>query len=254
MTLHFGTHLATHAVNYNPDQRTLHAVDWHGQSLHFETPGELFHALQHNAVYARHAVIAAAIWLCLDHGVDPQSLPLAEVPLFVAELSERMPTTAQRTPLLHQALQRIDRNNEKCARLACALLTDDDYLQVIDTDGLFAASIQRILLRESEHPSVHITLTTNTEVADNTTLALVCGMVNDDGSVVDTHVATTLHRLTERALPQYVVAPHGPRQLASAYADTPVSAVVTARGIYRPDRVQRFYRDSDMGSDIISLS
>jgi hypothetical protein len=254
MTHIFSQHLASQSAHYDPIQRTITAYDWHGQVVRFETPGELFHALQHHHVYARQAVIAAGIWLCLDHGVDVQLLPLAEVPLFVVELHERMPLTPQRMPLLQQALQRLDRGNEKCARLACALLTDDDHLTIIDADGLFAATMHRMLMRESEHPSVHVHLSATNEIHPDTTLALVCGSINDDGAVVGDLTASLIHQLGERQLPRYVVASHGPRNLSSTHADTLVNAVVTARGIYRPDRVQRFYRDSDMGSDIISLS
>lgn len=254
MTHIFRHHLASQSVSYQPLQRTIEAYDWQGQPVRFETPGELFQALQHHHVYARHAVIAAGIWLCLDHGVDVQLLPLSEVPLFVVELHERMAVTAQRMPLLQQALQRLDRGNEKCARLACALLTDDDQLALVDTDGLFAATMHRMLTRESEHPPVQIHLSATHEIHPDTTVALVCGVLNDDGAVVDAGIVSLLQQLTERQLPRYVVAPHGPRNLPSAHAETPISAVVTARGIYRPDRVQRFYRDSDMGSDIISLS
>jgi hypothetical protein len=254
MTHAFIHHHATQVVSYNPIQRAISAYDWQGHAVRFETPGELFHALHHQHVYARQAVIATGIWLCLDHGVDVQLLPLAEVPLFVVELHERMLMPPQRMPLLQQALQRIDRGNEKCARLACALLTDDDHLTIIDQDGLFAATMQRMLERESEHPSVHVHLSATNEIHLDTTLGLVCGSINDDGTVIDDVTATLLQQLSMRQLPRYVVAPHGPRNLPSPHADTSVSAVVTARGIYRPDRVQRFYRDSDMGSDIISLS
>lgn len=247
-------HLASQSVSYHPTQRAIEAYDWHGKPVRFETPGELFHALNQHHVYARHAVITAGIWLCIDHGVDVQLLPLDEVPLFVIELTERMPLTPQRMPLLNQTLQRIDRGNEKCARLACALLTDEDHLTIIDTDGLFAATIHRILIRESEHPSVHVHINTTGEIPAPTTIALICGSITDDGAVIDDTTAALLHQLQERTLPRYVVAPHGPRPLSSNHVDTSISAVVTARGIYRPDRVQRFYRDSDMGSDIISLS
>jgi len=250
----FINHLAIQSVTYDPIQRAIMACDWQGHAVRFETPGELFHALHHQHVYARQAVIAAGIWLCLDHGVDAQLLPLNEVPLFIVELHERMPLATQRMPLLQQALQRIDRGNEKCARLACALLTDDDHLTIIDHDGLFAATMQRILTRESEHPSVHIHLSATGDIHRETTLALVCGGINDDGTVIDDISAALLQQLHMHQLPRYVVAPHGPRNLPSAHPETSVSAVVTARGIYRPDRVQRFYRDSDMGSDIISLS
>lgn len=254
MTQIFGRHLASQSVVYHPEQRAIEAYDWHGKSVRFETPGEVFQALHHHHVYARHAVIAASIWLCLDHGVDGALLPLNEVPLFVVELHERMLLSPQRMPLLQQTFQRLDRGNEKCARLACALLTDDDHLTIIDADGLFAATMHRMLTRESEHPSVHVHLRATHEIPVDTSIALVCDVLNDDGAVVDGRTVTLLHQLHERQLPRYMVAPHGPRNLPSTHADAPVSAVVTARGIYRPDRVQRFYRDSDMGSDIISLS
>jgi hypothetical protein len=254
MTHPFHQHLATQSVSYHAEQRTIHAYDWHGHAIRFETPGELFNALTHRLVYARQAVIAAGIWLCLDHGVDAHTLPLTEVPLFVSELHEQMAQTTQRLPLLMQALQRLDRGHERCARLACALLTDDDHLTIIDDDGLFAATMQRMLMRESGHPPVHLHLSATHDIHPDTTLALVCGVINDDGEIVDAHTVTLLHHLTIRQLPRYVVASHGPRNLPATHDDTPVSAVVTARGIYRPDRVQRFYRDSDMGSDIISLS
>jgi hypothetical protein len=58
----------------------------------------------------------------------------------------------------------------------------------------------------------------------------------------------------QRAVPRYALAPFGPRDDIPSPADVAINAVVTARGIYRPDRVARYHDDADIGPDIISLT
>ena len=82
-------------------------------------------------------------------------------------------------------------------------------------------------------------------VPTQASIVLVVARVDEQGATPD--------RIALPDIPRYVVACAGPSASPSHAPSTQYHAVVTARGIYRPDRVTQYYRDHDMGSDIISL-
>lgn len=237
-------HLARNAVRYDAAQHVVHAFDWQGQAMQFQTPAELQHALVNARCYAVNAVIAAGIALCHAHGVAPDALLTHDVLPVIYALSTQPDRAfpAALTP----CLQRIDRANERTARLAIQLCTHDDHVVIVDDDGLFAQTMHRIISREPDMPSVHIHhLHHQQTIPADASIVLVVGRVDEQGATPDSLILPDI--------PRYVVACVGPSATASHPPITQYHAVVTARGIYRPDRVTQYYRDHDMGSDIISL-
>lgn len=242
-------HLAQHAVRYDPHQRTIYALDWDRHAVQYQTPAELCQALDNHACYARTAVIAYGIWLCRDHGVDPQCLPLATQPSLVSALLQ----SDNLAEALPQALQRIDRAHEKTARLATALCSDDDMLTIFDNDGLFATYMQRMLTREQAMPhltSISANLVCPLDPA--TTVVLICGTVDVAGNG-DASLLPYITMLATANLPRYIIAPHGPTNNHGTIVATDMYAIITARGIYRPEKISNFTRDSDIGGDIIAF-
>lgn len=237
-------HLARNAVRYDATHHVVHAVDWHGTACQLQTPAELQQALADLRCYAAHAVLAAGVALCHGHGVDPQVLPLISAPAWVSQLSQQ---PARAFPgALTTALQRLDRANERAARLAMQLCANDDTLVIVDADGLFAQSMLRILAREPDMPVIQVIhLYQQPAIPPHTSIALVVDNVDDAGYTPD--------RLIFPDIPHYVVASQGPHPAPTPAPAVQYHAVVTARGIYRPDRVTQYYRDGDVGSDIIAL-
>ncbi len=243
------SHLASQAVRYDPSQRTLHAVDWMGQPVQYQTPAELCQALDDRGCYAATAVIAGGIWLCRDHGVDPHCLPLTNQPDIVTSLLQ----SDNLAVAFPQSLQRIDRAHEKTARLATALCSDGDVLTIYDSDGLFAHYLQRILLREQGMPSVTVIITNDAWPLDpTTTVAVMSGTVDASGNA-DAALSPYIAMLEAANLPRYIVAPHGPTASQATIAASNIHAIITARGIYRPEKISNFARDNDIGGDIIAF-
>jgi len=237
-------HLARNAVRYDAAQHVVHAFDWQGQAVQFQTPAELHQAVASARCYAVNAVIAAGIALCHAHGVTPDSILAYDASPLLHDLSTQ-PASAF-PAALNTGLQRMDRANERTARLAIQLCANDDQVVIADDDGLFAQTMQRIISREPDMPSVTIHhLHHQQAIPADASIVLVVGHVDEHGMTPDTR--------TLPDIPRYVVACAGPSARASRPPVTQYHAVVTARGIYRPDRVTQYYRDHDMGSDIISL-
>lgn len=237
-------HLAHNAVRYDAHQHVVYAHTWAGDTLQFQTPAELHQAVAAHRCYATHAVVAAGIALCHAHGVAPHTLPRIDTSPLLLALCDT--PVADFPAAFHAALQRMDRANERAARLAIQLCTNDDILVIADDDGLFAQLLIRMLTRAPHMPVVTAThIHHQPIIPPHATIALVVTPVDEHGAVA-THI-------TIPAIPHYVVAPTGPRQQPIAPPTTHFHAVVTARGVYRPDRVQQYYRDPDMGSDIIAL-
>jgi hypothetical protein len=242
-------HLASQAVRYDPQQRTLHALDWMGQPVQYQTPAELCQALDDRACYAASAVIAGGIWLCRDHGVAPDCLPLTNQPALVRDLGQ----SDNLAVALPQCLQRLDRAHEKTARLATAMCSDDDVLTIYDSDGLFARYLQRMLRRERDMPQLSLIITNDAWPLDpTTTVALLSGAVDASGNG-DASLAPYIDILAAANLPHYLVAPHGPTLTHGAIAAIDMPAIITARGIYRPEKISNYTRDTDIGGDIIAF-
>lgn len=237
-------HQARNAVRYDAVQHVVHALDWHGAPLQLQTPAELLHAIATRRCYATQAIIATGIALCYAHGVAPDMLPLTTLSPLLAPLGQ---LPAHDFPAaLGPYLQRLDRANERAARLAVALCTNDDRLVIADDDGVFAHTMIRILMREKDMPTVHVHHLTHVQaIPTDASIALIVGTVDEYGNTPAQFIIPDI--------PHYLVACAGPQRTPVAAPTVQYHAVVTARGIYRPDRVTQYLRDGDMGSDIIAL-
>ena len=237
-------HLARNAVHYDAIQHVVHAHDWHGNPVQLQTPAELYQALKHRHCYAAHAVMAAGIALCHDHGV---AIDTTQLPHYTPLLNELLQIPGAAIPAaLTQFVQRLDRANERTARLAIQLCTHGDILAIHDDDGLFAHTLMRMLARGSEMFDIQcVHVRQPAAIPSDATIVLVTTTVDAHG------YAISLPTLPD--VPRYVVACSGPSVYAGSTPHSAYHAVVTARGIYRPDRVAQYYHDNDMGSDIISL-
>jgi hypothetical protein len=242
-------HLATHAARYDATSHRLHAYSQSGEALCFETPAELMQAIATQRIYAGHAVTMAGVLLALHHGVSPTH--------YAAE--HAIPTTLRHTPpallpqAVHQHLQRLDRALERTARLACELLTDDDVVTIIDTDGLLTTVIQRLLQRETDSPHVQLLPHHDWAPSHTATVVLWHASIGREGHIA-APIAQQLSDLHAQRILAYVLAPQGPdTEPMPADALLCPSAVITSRGIYRADRVSRYLQESDLGGDMIPL-
>lgn len=93
-------------------------------------------------------------------------------------------------------------------------------------------------------------------VADATICFVAANAVGPDGSVTAPGVTDILPAARQARLPIYVLAPAGPVDRlppGDAIPASQINAIVTSRGIYRPDRVTRHHEDGDAPFDVIPL-
>lgn len=93
-------------------------------------------------------------------------------------------------------------------------------------------------------------------IADATICFVAASAVGPDGSVMAPGATDTLAAARLARLPIYVLAPAGPVDRlppGDAIPASQINAIVTARGIYRPDRVARHHEDGDAPFDVIPL-
>jgi hypothetical protein len=118
---------------------------------------------------------------------------------------------------------------------------------------LFAHYLQRILIREQGMPSVTVIITNDAWPLDpTTTVAVMSGTVDASGNA-DEALSPYIAMLEAANLPRYIVAPHGPTASQATIAASNIHAIITARGIYRPEKISNFARDNDIGGDIIAF-
>lgn len=238
-------HLARNAVRYDPTHHVVHAIDWNGAPLQLQTPAELLHAIDTGHCYAPNAVIAAGVALCHAHGVAPDTLPLSTLEPLLLPLSTHPADDV--AAALVTCMQRLDRAHERAARLAVAVCTTDDILVIVDDDGLFAQTLMRILAREHDMPAVQVIHVHHQQgIPSQASIVLVVGVVDEQGNSVV--------RGDLPAVPHYVVASCGPNRTPTPAPTAQYPAVITARGMYRPDRITHYYRDGDTGGDVIPLA
>lgn len=239
-------------VQYDPAQRQLHARDWSGAVVTFDTPAELIHALAANRLYAVVTIHAAALWFAADHGVAWQLPAAAPEPIRV--LAARGAAEGFSPSTLQRCLQALDRGYDRAAHLAVELLTDDDITCMVDRDGLAAQVLRHVLERVQPALVPAYVWIRSEPIPPNATLVIVHTGIDRAGVPCDTADHPMLRAVQQRGLACYAFTPFGPRQEAAVHNEATVHAVLTARGMYRPDRVQRYDDDADIGPDIISLT
>jgi hypothetical protein len=218
----------------------------------FDTPAELIHALAANRLYAVVTIHAAALWFAADHGVAWQLPAAAPEPIRV--LAARGAAEGFSPSTLQRCLQALDRGYDRAAHLAVELLTDDDITCMVDRDGLAAQVLRHVLERVQPAIVPAYVWIRSEPIPANATLVIVHTGIDRAGVPCDTADHPMLRAAQQRGLACYAFTPFGPRQEAAAHNEATVHAVLTARGMYRPDRVQRYDDDADIGPDIISLT
>ena len=237
-------------TQYDPAQRQLHAVDWQGQPLVCDTPAELLQALVADRVYASTMVHAAALWFAADHGV-PWQLP-SDAPAPLVRLQQRSSTEGYRRSALQRCRQAFDRAYEQTIQLVLPMIEATDVVCIVDADGVLAQILSSALQQMTPAPTV-LWLRDGTLPAE-TTVLLVHTVVNRDGCVVAPAVVPLVDAARSTGVSRYALAPFGPVDAGGVLPADAVHAVVTGRGMYRPDRITRYDDDSDYGPDIISLT
>lgn len=179
-------------------------------------------------------------------------------------------------------LARIDRANERCGRRAAALLDDGDRVLLSDPGD----AAQLWMLAASRETAQHVVpivpagslhdgdicgllaavgfsaprSATASNPSDATLVCAAATVARDGSALADPATAAWLLAAQNTALPRYVLAPDGPT--IETTADTGdlvalppgvVSAIITSRGIYRPEMIARHLHDHDAPLDIIPL-
>ena len=146
--------------------------------------------------------------------------------------------------------QQYTRAAERCGRRAAALLTDDDTV-LLAGPGLAGAA----MLREAAALRLFLA-----ETSTGATLA-VCGaafVARDGSTLLAAHTMQAAHAARAARLPVYLLCPHGPDAATDALPGglppEAISAIVTSRGIYRPEMIARHLNDGDAPLDVIALS
>ena len=243
---------ARDCVQYDPAQRQLHAHRWDGTRIHCDTPAELDHALATECIYSPLLVSAAALWFAADHGVDWQ-LPIG-APEPIRTLASRGTTEGYSPSTLQRCLSAFDRGYDRTCRLAVELLSADDHLCILDPDGLCAQVLMHVMGQTMGASVPRLSWVRTDLLPSDATIVLLHTGVNQHGVPTDHTLTPALVQAQQRAIPRYALAPFGPSDDTPSSADADINAVVTARGIYRPDRVARYHDDADIGPDIISLT
>lgn len=243
---------ARDCVQYDPAQRQLHAHRWDGTRIHCDTPAELEQALSAAVIYSPVLVTAAALWFAADHGITWQ-LP-AGSPEPLQTMASRGATEGYSPSTLQRCLSAFDRGYDRTSRLAVELLSADDHLCILDPDGLCAQVLMHVIGQTMDPAAPRISWVRADLLPSDATIVLVHTGVDQSGTPTDRTLMPTLLQAQQRNMPRYALAPFGPSAGTSTSADIGINAVVTARGIYRPDRVARYHDDADIGPDIISLT
>lgn len=189
---------------------------------------------------ARGAVIQAAE--TLRSVVPPQHAAVFDQALAIADSALLTGNDAIQAlaTFATDAIARLDRAAERCGRRAAALLDEHDCLLILG-DGA--------ALRWMLHIAAGEGTTLKIADADYPHEATVCvvagGCALMDGAIVGMHPSAidAVATARRRGMPVYALAPDGPTTAAAPGARLPaplVSAIVTDRGVYRPERIAAY--------------
>lgn len=195
--------------------------------------------------------------------------------------------------LVDGELRRVDRDAERCGRIAAELVDEGDDVLV---DGFFGGALSWMLaVAQVEQRDVRLTIFQGAPDAEGsrlgaqqaTEIGLSLTTIDDaalaggppaaalyvvasqwvalDGTVATEPPAARRAKLVRaHGIPCYVLAPDGPdpetadgaqmgpRAGATIQADA-ISAIITSRGIYRPEKIAGHLRDGDAPLDFIPL-
>ncbi|HEU5090715.1 MAG TPA: hypothetical protein VFT99_24845, partial [Roseiflexaceae bacterium] len=161
--------------------------------------------------------------------------------------------------------ERSDRAAERCGRRAAALLDASDRLAAHWSGGPALDWMLRDAAQVLGHTPALVDLAAPGDAAAT---LFVCGAesVALDGSALLTESAARQLAAAQRlGLPRYLIAPAGPDTGITTHTEAghagvrrvaprDISAVVTDRGLYRPEMVARYVNDADLPFGVIPLN
>lgn len=185
----------------------------------------------------RSAVIQAAE--TLRGVIHPQHAPLLDQALTLTDsaLVNGDDAVQALTAFTANVIARLDRAAERCGRRAAALLDENDRLL---TTGAGAA-LRWMLQDAGEQGTAPLVVAADRR--DEATICVIAGVcVSTSGDVIGLFPdeIEMITNVRKRGRPIYVLAPCGPVADALTGGRLPaqlVSAIVTDRGIYRPERI-----------------
>ncbi|MFQ3684598.1 hypothetical protein [Roseiflexus sp.] len=188
----------------------------------------------------RSAVIQAAE--TLRSVIHPQYAPILDQALTLTDsaLVNGDDAVEALTAFTANTIARLDRAAERCGRRAAALLDENDRLLTTGAGAALRWMLQ-IAIEQGTAPRI-----VDADHRDEATICVIAGVcVSTSGDVIGLlpDEIETIAAARRHGLPVYVLAPGGPVAGAlpgdrlSAHL---VSAIVTDRGIYRPERIAAY--------------
>ena len=226
----------------------------------------------------RAAIIQAGAWLRNARPNDARATTLIDAALARADAAILAGNDAEAALVEFVAaeLARADRAAERCGRVAAGLIDEHDAIVCGGNAGpalawalvaAHAESKQPTLVLQTEHAWVAALATqlgVPTAQSGATICMLTAGRIARDGSAaVAPGDGSVLVEARNRGLPCYLLSTDGPdpdcptaAQLAPTELAAPaqISAIITHRGIYRPEMIERFLGEGDAPLDVIPLS
>jgi hypothetical protein len=198
---------------------------------------------------ARGAVIQAAE--ALRTVIPPQYALVLDQALAIADgaLLTGDDAVQALTAFATDAIARLDRAAERCGRHAAALLDENDCLLIIG-DG---AALRWMLQRATAHGMA--LKIADADRRDEATICLVagaCALMNGDVAGMRPAEVEMVTAARRRSMPVYALAPNGPIAAApegGRILAQFINAIITDRGIYRPERIAAYQHPHPSSSD-----
>lgn len=225
----------------------------------------------------RAAIIQAGAWLRNALPADARAAALIDAALARADAAILAGNSAE-AALVEFAdadVARADRAAERCGRIAAGLLDEHDAVACGGHAGPALAWALVAARAEGKQPTLVFqtnhawaaALAAQLGVATAQTGATICMLTaariaRDGSAAVRPGDGAVLLEARQNGLPCYLLSTDGPdpdcasaAQLAPAEVVAPaqISAIITHRGIYRPEMIERFLGEGDAPLDVIPL-
>ncbi|HEU5098304.1 MAG TPA: hypothetical protein VFU22_04765 [Roseiflexaceae bacterium] len=238
----------------------------------------------------RGALIQAGEWLRRSISGDSRAVWLIEQALAHADAATLAGEDAEQVllSLVESEITRADRVAERCGRIAAGLLDEGDHVLTHGYAGPALLWMLHVALVEQSKPialsalggpapddarltvelaraiGLPATLLDDSGLAQDTPTLFVVGaerIALDGGVAAAPGAAHSAELARQLRLPRYVLGYDGPdpnlATLAAARDVLPadlISAIITSRGIYRPEMIARYLGDGEAPLDVIPLS
>ncbi len=188
----------------------------------------------------RGAVIQAAE--TLRGVIHPRHTPILDQALAIADRAlltgdDAIPPLIAFTT---ETVARLDRAAERCGRRAAALLDERDCPLII---GSGAALHWMVQTAADQGVVLHIADANRQDEATVCIVAGACALMNGDMANVHPAEVEIVAAARRRGTPVYALAPDGPTAATPMGSRIPahlISAIVTDRGVYRPERITAY--------------